>query len=80
MMSENLTSRDGSRHVDVKPHFLRYQVRDGHVKFVSVGGRLSVSDVLTKSLSRPVFEKNREFMVGARVPIEAFYTSVPHTV
>jgi hypothetical protein len=24
MMSENLTNRDGSGHVDVKPHFLRY--------------------------------------------------------
>ena len=79
-MSENLTSRDGSRHVDVKPHFLRCQVRDGHVKLVMVGGRLNVSDSLTKSLPRPAFENHREFMVGSRVPIAALYTSIPNTV
>ena len=31
MLSENPTNRDRSRHVDVKVHFLRDVVRDGHV-------------------------------------------------
>ncbi len=31
MLSENPTNRDRSRHVDVKVHFLRNLVRDGHV-------------------------------------------------
>ena len=35
-----------------------------------------MSDTLTKNLSRPVFEKHREFMVGTRVPFSAFYSSV----
>ena len=34
MMSENPTNRDRSRHVDVKVHFLRDLVRDGHIKLV----------------------------------------------
>ena len=34
MMSENLTNRDRSRHVDVKVHYLRDLVRDSHVKLV----------------------------------------------
>ena len=35
-----------------------------------------MSDALTKSLSRPAFEKHREFMVGTRVPFSAFYAGV----
>jgi hypothetical protein len=38
MMSENPTNRDRSRHVDVKVHFLRDLVRDGHVKLLKCEG------------------------------------------
>jgi hypothetical protein len=38
MMSENPTNRDRSRHVDVKVHYLRDLVRDGHVKLVKCAG------------------------------------------
>ena len=34
MMNENPTNPDRSRHVDVKVHFLRDLVRDGHIKLV----------------------------------------------
>jgi hypothetical protein len=68
MMSEKPTNRDRSRHVDVKVHFLRDLVRDGHVKLLKCAGPQNVSDALTKSLPRPAFEKHREFMVGTRVP------------
>ena len=60
----------------MKVHFLRDLVRDGHVKLIKCAGTQNVSDVLTKSLSRPVFEKHREFMVGTRVPFSAFYAGV----
>ena len=46
MMSENPTNRDRSRHVDVKVHYLRDLVRDGHVKLVKCAGTQNVSDVL----------------------------------
>jgi hypothetical protein len=61
MMSENLTNRDRSRHVDVKVHYLRDLVRDGNVKLVKCAGTQNVSDALTKSLA-PAFEKHRERM------------------
>ena len=51
----------------MKVHFLCDLVRDGHVKIIMCAGTKNVSDVLTKSLSRPVFEKHREFMEGTRV-------------
>ena len=65
MMSENPTNRDRSRHVDVKVHYLRDLVRDGHVKLVKCPGTQNVSDDLTKSfLVRPPFQKHREYMWG----------------
>jgi hypothetical protein len=72
MMSENPTNRDRSRHDDVKVHFLRDLVRDGHVKLLKYEGPQNVSDVLTKSFPRPAFEKHREFMVGTRGAFSAF--------
>ena len=72
MMSENPTNRDRSRHVDVKVHYLRDLVRDGHVKLVKCAGTQNVLDTLTKSLARPAFEKHREYMWGTRVPFSSF--------
>ena len=69
-MSENLTDRDRSKHVDVKLHCLRDLVRDGHVKLVKCAGTQNVSDTLTKSLARPAFEKLRELMWGTHVPFQ----------
>ena len=46
MMSENPANRDRSRPVDVKVHYLRDLVRDGHVKLVKCAGTQNVSDVL----------------------------------
>jgi hypothetical protein len=74
MMSENPTNHDRSRHVDVKVHYLRDLVRDGHLKLVKCAGTQNVSDTLTKSLARPAFEKHREHMWGTRVPFSAFFS------
>ena len=78
MMSENPTVRPTNRdrsHVDVKVHFLRDLVRDGHIKLVKCAGTQNASDALTKSLPRPAFEKHRKYLVGTQVPFSAFYAS-----
>ena len=72
MMRKNPTNRDRSRNVDVKVHYLCDLVRDGHVKLVKCAGTQNVSDVLTKSLTRPVFEKHREHMWGTPCPLFSF--------
>ncbi len=56
-----------------KDHFLRDLVRDEHVKLLKYAGPKNVSNALTKSLTRPAFEKYKEFMVGTRVPFSALY-------
>jgi hypothetical protein len=58
---------DRSRHVGVKVHFLRDLARDGHMKLVKFAGTYNVSDGLTKSLSRPAFEKHRVYMIATAV-------------
>jgi hypothetical protein len=75
-MSKNPTNRDRSRHVDVKTHYLRDLVRDGHAKLVKCAGNQNVSEVLTKSLTRPAFEKHREQMCETRVPFSVFFSTV----
>jgi hypothetical protein len=42
MTSKNPANRDRSRHVDVKVHYLRDLVRDGHVKHVKCAGTQNV--------------------------------------
>ena len=42
------------------------------MKLLKCAGPQNVPDALTKSLTRPAFEKHREFMVGTRVPFSAF--------
>jgi hypothetical protein len=81
MMSENPTNRDRSRHVDVKAHYLRDLVRDGHVKLIKCAGTQNVSDVLTKNLARFAFEKHREYICGVQkhreyMPFSAFFSTV----
>jgi hypothetical protein len=76
MISENPTNRDRSKHVDVKVHYLRDLVRDGHVELIKCTGTQNVSDVLTKRLTRPVLEKHREYMQGTRVSFSVFFSTV----
>ena len=52
MMSKNLTNRDRSRHVDVKVHYLRDLVHNGHVQLVKCSGTRNVSDALNNN-TRP---------------------------
>ena len=73
-MSENPTNRDRSRRVDVKVHFLRGLVRDGHIKLVKCAGMQNVSDVLIKTYLDRLLRNIR--IVGTRVPFAACYTSI----
>ena len=75
MMSENPTNRDRSRHVDVQVHYLCDLDRVDHVKLVKCAGTRNVSDTLTKSLTRPTFEKHRKYLRGTL----AFFSSLQYS-
>ena len=46
------------------------------IELVKCAGTQNVSDALTKSLSRPAFEKQREHMWGTRVPFSDFFSMI----
>jgi len=75
-MSENLTNSDRLGHVDIKVHYLRDLVRDGHVKLVKYAGPQNVSDALTKILARRAFEKHREYMWSALFSLLSLVQSI----
>ena len=66
----------GFGHPQKKPTEIWDLVRDDHVKLVKCAGTQNVSDTLTKSSTRPIFEKHREHMWGTRVPLSAFFSTV----
>jgi hypothetical protein len=67
-----MSDSQDTRHVDVKVHCLRDLVRDDHVKLVKCAGNQKVSDILTKSLARPAFEKTQGKYVGNSFPLFSF--------
>jgi hypothetical protein len=76
IMSENPASRERTRHVDTRVHYLRELVRDGHVKLLKCAGPQNVADALTKSIPRPALAKHRQYMWGTRISFSALYLSL----
>ena len=72
--------REHLRHVDIRVHYLRELVREGHVKMLKCAGPQNVADALTKSLPRPALAKHRQHMWGTRMQLSAFYLSQDWTV
>ena len=54
---------------------MRNQSLISHLTHQKCAGTQDVSDAPTKSLPRPAYEKHREYMVGTKVPLSAFYVS-----
>ena len=63
-MAENPSNRKGARHIDTREHFVDQLVKEHIVKLVQCRTNTMVVDALTKNLSAPAFEQNRETMMG----------------
>lgn len=57
------------KHLDVKWHYLREIVANGHVAVHYVPSHLNVADAFTKALDRKAFQNLRALM-GLRVPAQ----------
>jgi hypothetical protein len=60
--AENGTDKDRSKHIGVSAHFLRERCRGGYICFFYVPGTENVSDMLSKNLHTPSFNKFRAGM------------------
>jgi len=63
-MSENPVRRKFSRHIDIRPYFVRELVKAGFVKLIPLRTHKMVADVLTNSLPASAFIGHRRVMMG----------------
>ena len=56
-----------SKHIDVRPHFLRELVRQGDISVSRVPSEYQHTDILTKALAFNVFAIHRRFLINLSV-------------
>jgi len=56
--------RSRTKHLNVKYHHYREAVRKQRIKIFKIESECQPSDMLTKSLSPPLFLKHRNYMMG----------------
>ena len=56
-ISHNPVHDDGTKHVEVDHHFIEEKIDEGAICMTYVPTTEQVADVLTKGLSKPLFEK-----------------------
>ena len=55
-----------SKHIDIRPHFIRERVATGEFKVVYVPSEELYADFLTKPLNQGSFEVHRNFVMNIR--------------
>ena len=53
-----------TKHIDIRHHFLRQLVQRGEIVLVHISTKLQTADMLTKALSREIFETHRSVLMG----------------
>ena len=63
-ISENDTHHDRTKHIDIKYHFIRDEIKNKLIKLEWVTTDKQVADILTKTLTRPVFTQLRNRLLN----------------
>jgi hypothetical protein len=58
----NPCDREGQKHIDVRAHYLREQVRQSNAMMEYVSTEKQIADALSKNLPKPAFERHRASM------------------
>jgi len=53
-----------TKHIALRWHFIREKVEEGIVKLVYISTKAQIADLLTKPLTRDVFERFRSSILG----------------
>ena len=61
-LAKNPVHHERSKHIDVRFHFIREHVKEKNVHLRHVASRDQIADVLTKPLSRNLFETYKRLM------------------
>ena len=69
-MSENPSSGNQTKHVDVKYHYVREMVVDEFVKILFVRTDDNHADIFTKNVSADVLQRHRRHMMWSKSDLE----------
>ena len=58
-LAKNPVNHERSKHIDVRFHFIREQVKEGNVELEHVESRAQAADMFTKPLPSSLFENNK---------------------
>jgi len=58
-LATNSVNHERSKHIDVRFHFIREQVKEGNVELEHIESRAQVADMFTKLLPSSLFENNK---------------------
>jgi hypothetical protein len=62
--SKNHTCHDRSKHIDIRHHWLKEMVSDGHIRLQHISSKFQIADIMTKYLPTSVFQNFRDLMLG----------------
>ena len=65
-LSENVTTSNNTKHVDIHSKFVNEYCENGIVKILFVQSENNVSDIMTKNYPSPLHKKHLEKLVGTR--------------
>jgi hypothetical protein len=74
-LAKNPVHHERIKHIDVKYHFIREQVKEKKVELIHVGGEDQVADIFTKPLPTMKFEKFKN-LLGMKDVKEIKFTRV----
>ena len=63
-IADNSSSPSRSKHVELKPHFIRELIRTGEVRILHVGTKEQHPDVRTKAFRRKTFLAHRAALMN----------------
>ena len=58
-LAKNPVNHERNKHIDIRFHFFREQVKERNVELEHVESRAQVADMFTKSLLSSLFENNK---------------------
>jgi len=61
-LAKNPVNHERSKHIDVRFHFIREQVKEGSVELVHVASKEQATDIFTKPLPTVLFEKGKKML------------------
>ena len=65
-MSENITTSNNTKHVDIRSKFVKEYCENGTIKIIFVRSENNDSDIMTKNLAGPLHKKHSEKLVGPK--------------